>query len=103
MSLSAIVLAAALAAAPTPPLGPDRGRHVAERDCAACHAVGPQGRSPNGGAPPFRELSLRYNPISLEAALHRLARQGHFEMPRGRVSDADAEDLAAYIGSLGPR
>jgi len=98
-------LAASLAttalAAPVRASGVDRGAQVAARDCASCHAIGPTGASHNGAAPPFRRIAVRYNPISLERALTRIAQQGHFEMPRHAFSETDAADLAAYIQDLG--
>jgi mono/diheme cytochrome c family protein len=100
----ALLLAAVAVAAP--PLTPaaEQGRRVAERGCAMCHAIGQEARSPNGGAPPFRALGLRYgNAISLERALHRIAKQGHLEMARQPIFESDAPALAAYIESLEPR
>jgi cytochrome c len=76
-----------------------RGAQIAQR-CAACHAVGVAGPSRNNGAPPFRALRLRYNPLGLEQALQRVARFGHYEMRPQQLSDADADDLAAYIATL---
>src|SRR5512141_183115 len=43
----------------------DRGQSVAERRCAECHAIRPGRRSPDGDAPPFSVLRLRYNELSL--------------------------------------
>lgn len=94
---------AAAAAGPVRSPGVDRGAQVAQRDCAICHAIGPTGRSPNGAAPAFPGIARRYNPIGLEKALVRIARQGHFEMRPHALSEADAADLAAYIGDLGAR
>jgi len=99
----ALMAAAAVTAASVAPLSPEaeQGRRVAERNCAMCHAVGPQTRSPNGGAPTFRALDLRYgNSVSLEQALRRVAKQGHFEMRKQAVSDPDIPALAAYIETL---
>lgn len=98
------VLAAAVLAAAAPVRAPgiDRGAHVAQRDCALCHAVGPTGRSPNFAAPPFARVRLRYNPISLERALTNISKHGHFEMRPQRISSSDVADLAAYIQSLAP-
>jgi mono/diheme cytochrome c family protein len=65
-----------------------------------CHAVGQVGDSPNGGAPPFRRVALRYNSISLEQALNRIALKGHYEMRPQNLSASEAEDVAAYIQTL---
>jgi mono/diheme cytochrome c family protein len=80
----------------------DRGAWVAQRDCAQCHAVGLEGRSPNPGAPTFREIRLRFNPISLERRLHPMPANGHAAMPPRSLSVADVPDLVAYIQSLEP-
>lgn len=104
-----LTIAAAMAAAATPTwaqrpvdLGVARGAHVAERDCASCHAVGPSGASPAAEAPTFRALRLRYNPISLEQRLGRLPSSGHPAMPPRSLAGTDVADLVAYIQTLEP-
>ena len=77
------------------------GGQIAQR-CAACHAVGAEGPSRNNGAPPFRNLRLRYNPLGLEQALKRVAKFGHYEMRPQQLSDSDMGDLAAYIATMEP-
>lgn len=101
LALAAASLTTAATAGPVRSPGVDRGAQVAQRDCAICHAVGASGRSPNGAAPAFPGIARRYNPIGLEKALVRIARQGHFEMRPHALSEADAADLAAYIEDLG--
>lgn len=98
-----VLLAGAAFAEPVELPGVDHGREVAERDCGMCHAVAPQGRSPNAAAPAFRDLAVRYNPIALERKLRTIGKQGHFEMRPPPVSEADVPDLAAYIGTLARR
>jgi mono/diheme cytochrome c family protein len=101
MSLPLMLLLAGVAAAADPAL--ERGRHVAERDCAACHAVGDSGASANLGAPPFRTIRLRYNTIGLEKRLATIPTRGHETMPPRALSASDVPDLVAYIESLGRR
>lgn len=79
-----------------------RGAEVAAKLCAGCHAVGPAGGSPSAFAPPFRNLRLRYNPISLERHLAEIARAGVYDMPPQGLSASDAEAVAAYIEQLRP-
>jgi mono/diheme cytochrome c family protein len=99
---AALVAATAVAAQVPPSPDADHGRAIAERSCAMCHAVGQDMRSPNAAAPSFRALELRYGAaMSLERALRRVAREGHFEMAPQALSDADVEALAAYVASLG--
>ncbi|MBS0332915.1 MAG: cytochrome c [Proteobacteria bacterium] len=92
-----MIAAAALALALT---AADRGGQLADRACAACHATGLKGPSPNGDAPPFRALRLRYNSIALERRLEQLPQSGHPPMPLPPLSQDDAADLAAYIQTL---
>ena len=79
-----------------------RGAWVAERDCAQCHAIRAEGKSPNSNAPTFRQIRLRFNPISLERRLHPMPAEGHDAMPPRSLSTADVPDLVAYIQSLEP-
>ena len=77
-----------------------RGAHVAERECAGCHAVTLGVASPNPGAPTFAALRLRYNPISLERRLGAFQKQGHEAMPPQSLMASDISDLIAYIQAL---
>jgi mono/diheme cytochrome c family protein len=97
----AAALAGSASATSLRPPGVDAGAHLAERDCAVCHAVGRAGNSPNSAAPPFRTLAMRYNPISLERALRKISKSGHFEMPPQAISESDIAGLAAYIDDVG--
>jgi mono/diheme cytochrome c family protein len=97
-AVSAVLAAAAPVSAP----GVDAGAHLAALHCASCHAVGPDGRSPNVAAPPFRDIRLRYNGLSLERELGRISKQGHFEMRPTAIRADEAHDLAEYIESLAP-
>lgn len=87
-------------AAPTDP-AVAHGAQLAQR-CAACHAVGAEGASRNNGAPAFRTLRLRYNPLGLQQALKRISRFGHYEMKPASLSETDMADIAAYIDTLAP-
>jgi mono/diheme cytochrome c family protein len=80
----------------------ERGQRVAERDCAGCHATGPSGDSPSAFAPPFRNLRLRYNPISLQRHVSDVVKNGVYSMPPQLLSTSDAEDIADYIEWLRP-
>jgi mono/diheme cytochrome c family protein len=99
---AALSLFAASSAAPVQAPGVDSGAHIAQIRCAACHAVGPQGTSPKIGAPPFTQIRMRYNALSLESELARISKQGHYDMRPLTINPDEARDLAAYIESLGP-
>lgn len=101
------VVMAACAAGPTASDRPGpsaltaRGQVVAERECASCHAVGPQGESRWAAAPPFRVIRMRYNDISFEHKMRAVAAEGHYEMPPMRLETDDVRAVSAYIESLG--
>lgn len=105
--LGAATVAGCASTAPTAPtagvetnVGPAaRGLALAQTHCAACHAIGPGGSSPAAMAPPFRILRNRYNEISFERRLERLARD-HTEMPRMNLGRSDIDAIAAYIDTL---
>jgi len=102
MGAAAFAAAGSACAQGAADLSVTRGAHVAVRDCASCHAVGPAGDSPAADAPTFRALRLRFNPISLEQRLSALPARGHPVMPPRALSASDVPDLVAYIQTLGP-
>ena len=81
----------------------DRGRAIAERECAPCHAVGRTGTSPHGKAPAFRLLPLRYPVEHRAEALAEGIVVGHGDMPEFLFEPDDIDALLAYIASLGSR
>src|SRR5215813_13832201 len=104
--LGAASMAAALLA-PDAALGQslptERGRAIAARECARCHAIGRTGDSPFGLAPPFRELSQRYALEALAEALAEGIVTGHPAMPRFTFHPREIDALLSYIGSLAPQ
>jgi mono/diheme cytochrome c family protein len=109
--LAAATLAGCATAAPPQrpaaglaPLTPaeQRGHDFAQRRCAGCHAIGED----DGGAaegPPFRTLALRYNALSLRGRFAEVSAHGFDRMPPVSFSQAEADDLTAYLGTLRPR
>lgn len=75
------------------------GRDIAEAQCAACHAVGPYGASPNGAAPPFRTVLSRYNAEVLEQELIEGIRVTH-PMPQFQFNPQGTDALIAYLQSI---
>ena len=76
------------------------GRALAERMCAACHAVGRGDNSPHAGAPPFRALDRR---VDLDTFTHQLREGlmvGHPDMPTFRFSREDARAFLLYLRSI---
>lgn len=77
-----------------------QGKTLVEANCSRCHAVGTDGASPNAKAPAFRTLHLRHPLLALREPLTRGIVSPHDEMPRFAVTDADIDNIVAYINSL---
>ena len=96
----------ALAALPQPALaGMDVhlsgiGRNLAVERCSGCHAIAPGDVSPNGDAPPFREIAQLYPPETLEEALAEGIMVGHDAMPAFEFSADQVQQLIAFLKSL---
>lgn len=73
------------------------GADLAQRQCAACHAVGAYGASPMEEAPPFRGLGERYPPGALAEAFAEGIMVGHPAMPEFELTPEQIEDLIAYM------
>jgi mono/diheme cytochrome c family protein len=75
----------------------EAGKLLAQQRCAACHIVAPDGRNEVADAPPFvvigRKFGFDYDSIVI--ALIGPHRKMNFSLRR-----RDAEDIAAYIGTL---
>jgi len=76
------------------------GQALAERNCSGCHAIGVQGRSPNGTAPKFRDLSRLYTLLALREPITRGIAAPHDQMPQFVMSDEHIDMIVAYINSL---
>lgn len=77
---------------------PTRGRALAERWCAKCHAVAPGNQSPEPGIPSFRRMAA--DPENTAKALRQFITLPHFEMPPQTLTTAEIDDVIAYILSL---
>ena len=75
------------------------GRDIAEAQCAACHAVGPYGDSPNGAAPPLRRVLSRYNADVLEEELIAGIQVAH-PMPEFQFNPQGVDALIAYLHAI---
>lgn len=98
-----IVLATLAGAAPALAAGvPARGKEIAEKKCAICHAIGTTGESPNPKSPPFRNLSQRYPIDSLQEALAEGITVGHegMEMPEFRMEPREIDDFLSFLKSI---
>jgi mono/diheme cytochrome c family protein len=82
-----------------------RGLAFAEKNCATCHAVGREGRSPYAPAPPFRTLHLKYDVANLAEAFAEgivVTHNGSRQMPQFMLTPEQIDDLIAYLKSLEP-
>ncbi len=77
-----------------------RGRVLAERMCARCHAVDRSGRSPHIGAPVFRQLDRRLDLDAFMARLREGLMVGHPDMPMFRFTREDARAFVWYLRSI---
>lgn len=78
-----------------------RGQAFAARRCGGCHTIGMD----DGGAaegPRFRDLSMRYNALSLQKRFAEVSQHGSGMMPPVTFTASEAEDLIAYFGTLHP-
>jgi mono/diheme cytochrome c family protein len=74
------------------------GKHLAELWCAACHVVTVNQRQANADAPPFEEIAKR--PNFSEPGLVTFLLDPHAKMPDMNLTRIEANDIAAYIGTL---
>jgi mono/diheme cytochrome c family protein len=77
---------------------PSSGRQIATTICASCHQVvvgGPRGL---GAAPSFADIAGM--PSTTALSLKVFLRSSHRTMPNLIISDADTDDVIAYILGL---
>ena len=93
-------LSAAQFAALAQPLegNPLRGRQIATALCSSCHRVLPMTLSDEGDPPSFQ--SIADLPSTTELSLKMFLRSNHRNMPNLILSEADSDDVIAYILSL---
>src|SRR5882672_11288935 len=73
------------------------GRQVVMSQCASCHAVDQNSKSPNPDAPPMNTVLSRYDPEMLADDLIEGIRVGHNEMPHFDFNVIAADALIAYL------
>jgi mono/diheme cytochrome c family protein len=78
----------------------ERGRQLAERMCAHCHAIGKWERSPLANAPPFRQLEPRVDFDELQQRLQDGIVSGHPAMPMFIFSSDEARALVVYLRTI---
>ena len=95
-----LVISTALALAGPALAAPDaaRGQRLAESFCANCHVLAPQGGASWTDAPTFSALAR--DPKITRAWFRQFVQQPHLHMMGTNRSQAEADDLAAFIASL---
>lgn len=74
------------------------GKRLAELWCAVCHVVTGNQRQANADAPPFEEIAKR--PNFSEPGLVGFLLDPHAKMPNMNLTCIEANDIAAYVGTL---
>ncbi len=77
---------------------PSNGMRVAQLWCATCHVVTVNQRQANADAPPFEEIAKR--PNFSEPGLVTFLLDPHAKMPNMNLTRSEANDIAAFIGTL---
>ena len=72
----------------------------AERHCARCHAIGPEGESSHEDAPAFRAFGQNWPIESLGEALAEGIVVGHPDMPEFMFEPDEISHLLAYLATL---
>lgn len=75
-----------------------RGERLAQGHCATCHIVTPQARQEIADAPPFPVIARKYN---FDANAIKFAISGPHPKMNFMPDPTEAEDIAAYIATLG--
>jgi len=91
-----------LKAADTPQTDSPEGLGFAllRKNCAACHAIGPDGDSPFAKAPPFREVVKRYPPEQLQESLAEGIVTGHEGMPQFSFAPDEITGIISWLNTL---
>ena len=76
----------------------DNGEHLARRWCSSCHLVAADQLQASADVPPFSVIARMPNFITEKVAFFLL--DPHPKMPNLALSRREADDIAAYIGSL---
>jgi cytochrome c len=76
------------------------GAAMAREKCAACHATGRKGASPNIKAPTFRRIAGQWPVEQLQEALAEGIVTGHGPMPEFAFSPTEIDDLLAHLKQL---
>jgi mono/diheme cytochrome c family protein len=93
-----ILFAAALAAQTAAAADAENGKRLAQQHCSPCHVVEPDSRRELANSPPFEMIARKFGnaPESITFAI--LSPHPRMNLAPSRP---DAQDIAAYIATLG--
>jgi cytochrome c len=100
VAAACLLLSLTACAAYTPQDFIDHGRLLAESNCARCHAIGPEGGSPNAFAPEFRNLRKTRSLVDIEQTFAPGQIIDHAPMPNFAGMPEDTRALLDYIKSV---
>lgn len=75
----------------------ENGRRLAQQHCSPCHIVEPGQRQEVADSPPFETIARKFGNAAELIAFAILAPHPRMNIV---ISRRDAQDIAAYIGSL---
>ena len=76
------------------------GKALLEKNCGRCHSLEATGESPLKGAPPLREVYLRYPIEQLEEGFAEGMGSRHRDMPQIQFSPEEVSGILNYLGSI---
>jgi mono/diheme cytochrome c family protein len=76
------------------------GKAVLQKNCARCHSIEAAGDSPLKGAPPLREVYLKYPIEMLQFDLAEGFGSRHRDMPQIQFSEEQIDAILNYLGGL---
>ena len=74
------------------------GAQIVQSECAGCHAVGGEAKSPEAKAPRFADVAAL--PSTTELSLKVFLRSSHKNMPNILLEPEEIDAVAAYILGL---
>jgi cytochrome c len=76
------------------------GKAILQQNCARCHSIEATGNSPLEGAPPLREVYLKYPISMLQYDLAEGFGSRHRDMPQVQFSTEQVDAILSYLGGL---
>ena len=100
--IAGLLVSLAIAAPALAQTTAERGAALVKQHCAACHAIGGSGESPNANAPPLREVARKYRVEDLEEAFAEGIMVSHqpTDMPPFTFDPPQIAALTAYLRAL---